>query len=105
MNRIYLFFWATSNQLSLQLENIEVIDFSDKDLDSLDILSLFGNYSHDEIVFIYLGKQDYNPMWKFQKVIHNEVKNNNAAEEYYLTDIFALAEKDGLPAKIIKSDF
>ena len=61
----------------MPVKNIEVIDFSDKDLDSLDILSLFGNYSHDEIVFIYLGKQDYKPMWKFQKVIHNEVKNNN----------------------------
>ena len=61
----------------MPVKNIEVIDFSDKDLDSLDILSLFGNYSHDEIVFIYLGKQDYKPMRKFQKVIHNEVKNNN----------------------------
>ncbi len=61
----------------MPVKNIEVIDFSDKDLDSLDILSLFGNYSHDEIVFIYLGKQDYKPMWNFQKVIHNEVKNNN----------------------------
>jgi len=61
----------------MPVKNIEVIDFSDKDLDSLDILSLFEDYSQDEIVFIYLGKQDYKPMWKFQKAMHNEVKNNN----------------------------
>lgn len=61
----------------MPVKNIEVIDFSDKNLDSLDILSFFEDYSHDEIVFIYLGKQDYKPMWKFQKAIHNEVKNNN----------------------------
>ena len=61
----------------IPIKNIEVIDYSDISLDSLKILSLFEDYSNDDIVFIYLGKQDYNPMWKFQKEIHNEVKNNN----------------------------
>ena len=60
----------------IPIKNIEVIDYSDISLDSLKILSLFEDYSNDDIVFIYLGKQDYNPMWKFQKEIHNEVKNN-----------------------------
>jgi len=61
----------------IPIKNIEVIDYSDISLDSLKILSLFEDYSNDDIVFIYLGKQDYNPMWQFQREMHNEVKNNN----------------------------
>ena len=57
--------------------SIKVYDYLDKKLEPNVLYDQFKQYSLDEIIYIDFGKRSYRPMWKFQKKIHELVKNQN----------------------------
>ena len=47
------------------------------------LAQITASAKNEVLNFIYLGKQEYNKMWKIQKQIHELVKNDNMPVLFY----------------------
>ena len=57
----------TSNILDLSTQEYTINQISDV---------IYSQHLHNDINFIYLGKQEYQPIWKLQNSLHQAVKDN-----------------------------